>query len=216
MRLFTAGLLVALLGQADQSRSGLPPPTGAHPVGRATIELTDSSRRDPDDAAHTIAVDVWYPAESSAAPAAYLPAAVFENPEAARRLRGYLRSAFDAIRQGDVNTYAGDRATFARSIGRAPLLVFSHGGGEMKETYSGQLADLASHGFVVAAIAHAFDAAVAIRTSGHALLLPKRWPSPATSTVEGVPPSQLTSPEQLRWWADDIRLVADRLTDARA
>jgi platelet-activating factor acetylhydrolase isoform II len=97
-------------------------------------------------------------------------------------------------------------------VRRAPLLIFSHGGGEAREIYSRQLADLASHGFVVAAISHTYDAVLTIFPDGrHIRLAPGRWPRPTESAIAGLPPSQEASQDRLQWWANDIRFVIDEL-----
>jgi predicted dienelactone hydrolase len=159
-------------------------------------------------------VDVWYPAKAASGPAAeYLDRSAFDQPETAERLKGYLRGAYDAVKAGRVRTHAVQGATFAYSGKRSPLLIFSHGGGEAREAYTAQLEDLASHGYVVAAITHTHESALAIFPGArHVLLTPKRWPSPTASGVEGLPPSEEANPAQLRWWADDIRFVLNELT----
>jgi Platelet-activating factor acetylhydrolase, isoform II len=98
-------------------------------------------------------------------------------------------------------------------VNRAPVLIFSHGGGEARETYTAQLEDLASHGYAVAAITNTHEAALAIFPDGRQILLtPKRWPRPTVSTIEGLPPSEEANPDRLNWWADDIRFVLNELT----
>jgi predicted dienelactone hydrolase len=128
-------------------------------------------------------------------------------------LRGLLRGAYEAIREGRVRTHATEGAAFHPSVRRAPVLIFSHGGGEAREVYSAQLEDLASHGYVVAALSHTHEAVLTIARDGrHVLLAPRRWPRPTTTTIEGLPPAEEASPDRLRWWADDVRFVIDRLT----
>jgi predicted dienelactone hydrolase len=159
-------------------------------------------------------VDVWYPAESAAGPAAeYLYPSAFDQPQSAERLKGYLRTAYDAIKAGRVRTHAIQGARFARSAKRRPVLIFSHGGGEARETYTAQLEDLASHGYVVAAITHTYEAVLAVFPDGrHVVLAPKRWPPPTVSSIEGVPPSEEANPDRLQWWANDIRFVLNELS----
>jgi hypothetical protein len=82
----------------------------------------------------------------------------------------------------------------------------------MRETYTAQLVDLASHGYVVAAITHTYDAAVAVFPDGR--LVPhasSRWPRPTTSSIEGLPPGQEPNRDRMTWWAEDIRFVLDML-----
>jgi Platelet-activating factor acetylhydrolase, isoform II len=194
----------------------LPHPTGPFAVGRVTVHWADRSRIEltPNGGARELMVDVWYPAESASAPVAeYLDRSAFDQPRSAERLKGYLRTAYDAIKAGLVRTHAIEGAPFAHSAKRSPVLVFSHGGGEARETYTAQLEDLASHGYVAAAITHTYEAVLAIFPGGrHVVLTPKRWPPPMASAIEGLPPSQEANPDRLRWWADDIRFVLDELT----
>ena len=64
-------------------------------------------------------VDIWYPADSAAGPAAeYFDRSAFDQPQIAERLKGYLRTAYDAIKAGDVRTHAIQGAAFARLSGR--------------------------------------------------------------------------------------------------
>ena len=105
----------------------LPPPTGPFGVGRVTVHWTDRSRvepLDPDRRPRELMVDVWYPADSSTGPtAAYFDAAAFSDARSAEHLRGYFRSAYDAIKTGRVRTHAIERAPFARSVRSSPVLV---------------------------------------------------------------------------------------------
>ena len=213
-------VLIPELGHARQTAPQireLPRPTGAFPVGRVTLQLSDSTRHEPlslGGGSRELMVDIWYPAEpAEGTPAPYFDPLSFSDAASADRLRGLLRGAYDDIREGRVQTHARQRVPFARSVRRAPLLIFSHGGGEAREIYSGQLEDLASHGFVVAAISHTHEAVLTIFPDGrHIRLAPGRWPRPTTSAIAGLPPSQEANQDRLQWWANDIRFVIDELT----
>ena len=181
-----------------------------------TVHWTDKSRVEPlaaDRGYRELMVDIWYPADSAAEPAAeYFDRSAFDQPQSAERLKGYLRTAYDAIKAGRVRTHAIQGAAFARSAKRCPVLIFSHGGGEARETYTAQLEDLASHGYVVAAITHTYDAVLAVFPDGrHVVLAPNRWPPPKASSIEGLPSSEETNPDRLQWWADDISFVLNEL-----
>jgi predicted dienelactone hydrolase len=212
-------VLSAELGHARQSVPQireLPRPTGALPVGRVTLHLSDSTRHEPvslGGGSRELMVDLWYPAEpAEGTPAPYLDPRSFSDAASADRLRGLLRGAYDDIREDRVRTHARQRVPFARSVRHVPLLIFSHGGGEGRETYSGQLEDLASHGFVVAAISHTHEAVLTIFPDGrHIRLTPGRWPRPTKSAIAGLPPSQEANQDRLQWWANDIRFVIDEL-----
>lgn len=75
----------------------------------------------------------------------------------------------------------------------------------VREAYAAQLGDLASHGYVVAAISHPYDAIATVYPDGRTILYnSKRWP--AIPSVEGE-----VNLNQLEWHARDIRFVLDEL-----
>jgi pimeloyl-ACP methyl ester carboxylesterase len=152
-------------------------------------------------------VDVWYPAGASQGePALYLDAAAFERALGETGLRRQLGSAYDAIKDGHVLTHAVVRTPFSRSAGRAPVLIFSSGGGLVREVYAAQLENLASNGYVVAAITHPYDGIVTVYPDGHWITYDaKRWPQ--IPSFEGE-----WNLNQLEWHARDIRFVLDELT----
>ena len=70
--------------------------------------------------------------------------------------------------------------------------------------------DLASHGYVVAAITHAYDGFLTIFPDGSSVIYDnKRWPSQPSFEGEA-------NLNQLEWHADDIRFVLDELGHAPA
>jgi len=202
-------LLLSLLVAGTLDTGALPGVTGPYSVGRVTVEWTDRSRMEPLAADHgyrTLVVDIWYPAEAtSGAQAPYLDVAAFERAIGAAGMRRQLAPAYDVIIDGRVQTHAVVNAPFARSIGRAPVLIFSPGGGMVREVYAAQLADLASHGYIVAAITHPYDGVVAVYHDGHIVKYDaKRWPQ--IPSIEGE-----WNLNQLDWHARDIGFVLDQL-----
>jgi predicted dienelactone hydrolase len=192
--------------------AALPQPTGSLPVGRVTVEWVDRSRIEPlsaDRSPRTLMVDIWYPAEaSSGTPAPYLDVASFERAIGAAGLRRQLGSAYEVVKDGRVQTHAITGAPFSRSVTRAPILIFSPGGGLVREVYVAQIEDLVSHGYVVAAITHPYDSIVTVYPDGHWITYDsKRWPEipdfPGTWNLN-----------QLKWHARDIRFVLDELERA--
>lgn len=187
----------------------LPPLTGPFLVGRVTVHWTDESRIEPLSPNHDpreLMVDVWYPAEpSNEVPAEYFNAAAYEKALGADGFQNFFRDASESLKQG-VRTHAFIAAPYARSAKQSPVLIFSPGGGMVREVYSAQLEDLASHGYVVAAISHPYDAIVTLFPDGRQIAYSdKRWPT--TPSVEGE-----TNLIQLKWHATDMRFVLDELT----
>ena len=88
---------VIAVERASPARSSeLPRPTGEFMVGRVTLSIVDTSRREhvpPGGDNRALPVDVWYPAApSSAPPAPYFDVAAFADAVAAEQLESYLGS----------------------------------------------------------------------------------------------------------------------------
>ena len=190
----------------------LPAPTGDFKVGRVTVHWVDSSRIEPLSPDHDyreLMVDIWYPAgPSSGAIAPYLDTSAFEKMLGTTGFRDQFRGASDAILKG-VRTHAIVGAPFAGSAGgkakRSPVLIFSPGGGMAREVYTAQMEDLASHGYIIAAISHPYDAILTVLPGGQSIQYhSKRWPT--IPSLEGV-----VNLNQLEWHAEDIRFVLNQL-----
>jgi pimeloyl-ACP methyl ester carboxylesterase len=204
-----------LAAQSSVVGPQLPAPAGPFAIGRVTLMCEDKSRLEPLDpsrAPRRIMVDVWYPADAVGAKAS--PPAVYGDVKAIERvigpegLRKQLGAAYEVIRSGNVTTHANEGAPFASSLPRAPLLIFSPGGGMIRDLYTAQLEYLASYGYVVAAITHTYDGFITIFPDGtSAVYDSKRWPS--QPSVEGE-----ANLNQLEWHADDMLFVLDELSHA--
>jgi hypothetical protein len=203
---------VAATQTVSVGQRGLPNPTGPFGLGKLTLLCVDNSRIEPLDSNHgarRIIVDVWYPADPTATGesnrAEYLAVEAIERVIGPEGLKKQLGSAYDTVKAGVV-THAMIRAPFARSIRNSPVLIFSPGGGMIRELYTSQLEDLASHGYVVAALTHTYDGFLTVFPDGsHVAYDGRRWPEPPS--VEGE-----ANLNQLEWHADDIRFVLDELS----
>jgi predicted dienelactone hydrolase len=189
----------------------LPTPTGPFAVGKVTVHWVDESRVEPLSPNHEpreLIVDIWYPAEpSDGVRAEYLDAAAYEKALGADSFQKFFREASEALKQG-VQTHAFAATPYARSVKQSPVLIFSPGGGMVREVYAAQFEDLASHGYVVAAISHPYDAIVTLFPAGKQIAYSEqRWPK--TPSLEGE-----ANLNQLEWHANDIRFVLDELTRA--
>ena len=147
-----------------QGRPPLPPPTGPHSISSSRFEWTDESRpevadlarRDargalrtvPASGARRVIVRVWYPAVSDAR---WVETAPYNA--AAASLQGVLRDTARLALYGSTFTHATENRPVVPDA-RFPLVVFSPGSGMFAEDYTALLEDIASHGFIVAAIAH--------------------------------------------------------------
>lgn len=193
----------------------LPPPTGPNAVGRVTYHWIDSSRgedlaSDP-SARRELIVDVWYPAETvpGRASADYLPDFTdLRRAAGEAALRDEFGPAYEAVAAGRLRTHSVENAPFAGRLGRCPVLIFSHGFGVLSRTYTSQLEDLASHGYVVAAIAHTYETMATVFPDGRAVALATEpWKASQTSEEASIAYEN----GRMKWWADDISFVLDAL-----
>ena len=214
-----AALALALMSgiggaQATNPSGGLlPDPTGAFAIGRVTFHFTDSRRDEPlsaTPAKREVMVDVWYPAERTNGPRAqYLDAAAFAQSIGDAGLRGLLgERPAGVVAAGQVSTHAINGSPFAASLRRAPLLLFSHGSGTVPQIYTAQIEELVSHGYVVAAITHTYDATLTAFPDGRRIPLNRTRRPPASSSDD----ERLAyRNSRMEWQANDIRFVLDEL-----
>ncbi|MET8828063.1 alpha/beta hydrolase [Streptomyces sp. NPDC004610] len=134
----------------------LPRPTGPHPVGRTTTHLTDRSRTDPwvpTADGRELMLTLHYPAARPGDG----PTARYSTVEEAELL---------AKGQGIDALVPGDRLSATRTHGRVgarpakgkfPLVVLSPGFSASRFTLTSLAEDLASRGYVVASLDHAYE-----------------------------------------------------------
>lgn len=129
----------------------LPSPTGPLAIGRRTIVIADSARTETNGpfagGPRTLRVRLWYPAALSDGPR--IP--YMDAPTAATWVE---RHGFPEGFQDRVRTFALDGAPLAEADGPWPLLVFSHGLSWPADMYQSFFDEMASHGYVVAAVDH--------------------------------------------------------------
>ncbi|MEU1286761.1 hypothetical protein [Kitasatospora sp. NPDC005856] len=151
-----------------------PEPSGEFAVGTRVAQWTDPRRpetftADPNDQ-RTVVVQLWYPAQKS--------------PEGARRAQ-YLgrteqeaRTVSEALARGvglpgflvDGVPRARSRSVFDAPVaaggGRFPVVLFSPGSGGVRTQNTAWAEELASHGYVVAALDHPYDSAAVVLADG--------------------------------------------------
>jgi predicted dienelactone hydrolase len=147
----------------------LPAPTGPYQIGTITLDLTDPSRRElygPDpQALRRFLVQVWYPADPppGAKPAPWMEHADQVAPAIAAWID--LPDFFlDHIQYARSDAYQD--APLVRSSTGYPLLLFSHGWGGFRAQSSFLMQELASHGYVVAALEHPYGAVMTVFPDG--------------------------------------------------
>ncbi|MBG0827078.1 alpha/beta hydrolase [Planomonospora sp. ID67723] len=190
---------------SDRSLS-IPRPTGRYAVGRDILHLVDKERRDPWVATaggRELMVSMYYPAVNGGSPAPYMT-----TDEAGLLLKGLkLDTAFKAEQLTGVRVNA--RAGAPPVGGRHPLVVLSPGFSLNRATLTMLAEELASKGYVVALVDHAYESFGTTFPGGRTLTCI------ACDTIEEAP-SDEAERKLLGEAADgrgaDISFVVDELT----
>lgn len=212
--LFIVGLLNHALFGVEVK---LPVPTGPFAVGRVDYHWSDDARPEPlskrPGAHRELMLSVWYPAGRSvsrAPTASYLvDFKAIQSVVSERDIKELFRPADSAIREsGFPKTHAIENASMPASPTRYPVLVFSHGLGLIRAVYTAELEDLASHGYVVAAIDHTYDTAFTAFPGGRFVLYAQE-----TWDRESKKPGGFLNfvKERVEVWALDTRFLIDQL-----
>lgn len=148
--------------------SDLPTPSGVYSVGTKIFEWTDESRdewftEDKDDK-RRIVVQAWYPSEdTNSAPVPYLVSADKWLPALSDILE-IPQFLFDHLR--DIGTHSVLNAPVNKKVENTPLVLFSHGIWGMRFQNTAQFEALASRGYIVVSVDHAYDASLTLFKDG--------------------------------------------------
>ncbi|MFI6977180.1 alpha/beta hydrolase family protein [Embleya sp. NPDC050154] len=190
-------------GSAATPRTSLPRPTGPHAVGRETLHLVDRSRRDPwvpEAEARELMVGMFHPARpGTGTPARYATLEEARLLVADRGLGGVLPAE-------TLSATGIDVAVDARPArGRFPLVVLSPGFGVSAYTLTGLAEELASRGYVVAAVDHAYESVGTAFPGGRMLTCVACEKARTEADLAAVTAGR----------AKDVSFVLDRLTGSR-
>lgn len=179
----------------------LPAPSGPYSVGRTTLHWIDAARNERNTPGQPqkreLLVYVWYPSAHGGAKADYLPDAAVVADQ-------LPKGATETIAHLDLPVYAD--AALVPGIAKLPVVIFSPGKGVKTLLYSALQQDLASHGFLVAAIEHPYDAPVVVFPDGRAVR-----PLPKDQAVRQ-PGSDIDAQrEEAEYRAEDIEFVKQKL-----
>ncbi|MEU9298198.1 alpha/beta hydrolase [Streptomyces sp. NPDC048266] len=195
---------------ADRVR--LPAPTGPHGVGSSVLYLVDRSRTDPwmpEAGGREIMVTLHYPAArpSTAGHTPGRPAPYATQEEARLLLKGVPVADPASVRQvARARTHSA--VNVRPAPGRHPLVVLSPGFGMPRFTLTSLAVDLASRGYVVASLDHAYESSGTSVPGGRTLTCV------ACTVMEesGWSKGHLVTGAR----AADTRFVLDRLTGPRS
>jgi dienelactone hydrolase len=186
------GLIITLIAVA---RFNLPAPSGSYPVGTTTLTLTDSSRPEPHHPSErrTIVVQLWYPAAPSNNPIAHYQ----------RWSETTLSSFYTPL----LHTHSHVDAPLATPVvsvpSQFPVLLFGARWGGQRTQNTALAEDLASHGYVVAAVDHPYNAS-RVDVNGHVIT--------GNEPLEGPGGPSSPAASQIAFWNSTLDLwAADNL-----
>ncbi|MEU1217006.1 alpha/beta hydrolase family protein [Streptomyces sp. NPDC005791] len=183
----------------------LPRPTGPRAVGTTSLHLTDDNRPDPWASgvnARELMVSLWYPTASPNGRRAQ-----YMTPTESGLLLeegGISGVPLDVLSTTRTNAFADARP--AGSTRNLPLVVLSPGFTKPRTTLTTLAEDLASHGYVVAAIDHTYESVATTFPDGRV----------ATCTACEVPHDEAFWNRLVTSRAADVSFVLDELTKAHA
>jgi predicted dienelactone hydrolase len=155
-----------MLADASPAAGGLhvPTPTGTFHVSTRSMALVDRARREPvgPKRARSLVIQLWYPAEKGGPRAPYMSLAV---ARVVAKDSGVQPALLAAVK---LDATAGG-APLVRK-GGWPVVLLSPGFGVERVLYAGLCEDLASHGYVVVAIDHPYDAGIVEFPDGHVVI----------------------------------------------
>ncbi len=191
------------------------PLTGPYRVGTVTLHWVDTTRSEiysgRANEPRELMAQIWYPAEAAATATTtpWLDHVEVLGPALAARLN--LPSYFlDHLKY--VNTQSYRDAPVSSAEAQYPALLFSHGWGGFRAQNTHQAEDLASHGYIIAAIDHPYDAAATVFPDGRVALHNDAILSASTSPTE----LQLAAAQLVQQRAGDLAFVLDQLTALNA
>lgn len=204
----------------DRQSQGLPDPSGKYHIGRQAFDWVDSTRLDSFPSAsqkyRELMVYIWYPAQepSLRMPSAeYFPFAreVEKDPTAKRAAQDLFGERWPQIVAGSIRSHA---VTDAAPINgeKFPVILFSHGYSSTTFSYTAQIEDLVSHGYIVVAIEHT-DASGLVRFADGRMRPFRDLPPPSSAPKDPLQAMIASAERSNQIGAEDVRFVLDTLNE---
>jgi len=173
-----------------QTGAALPKPTGRYAVGRTIVLWTDSSRHE-NPALSTgpprhIPAYIYYPALPGTKTANYHPRlSAVKTPSNMAALASQFGDAWKLVQANVIETHSFEDVPLPAGKETFPILFFSPGMGLPVCSYSAQLENLASHGYVEVALEHPFDTALVVLPDGTTIIATPE-PDSGPPTMQGL------------------------------
>lgn len=188
----------------------VPPPNGPYKVGTLSMTMTDYSRQEiygnNPIGPRAVMVQLWYPAEPK--PGDQKAPWMEDSHIVSRALSKWLELpsfTLDHLQYARANAYQD--AHLNSKDAPYPLLLFSHGWGGFRAQNTHQMEELASHGYIVAAVEHPYSAAITVFPDGSIA-----EHDPNTLPDEGTLSERIQAGNRLiNQWSGDLTFVLNSL-----
>ena len=167
MNFIVAMATILSVGCVSIPFNDVPKPSGNRDIGTQSLELVDSNRlewfTDPPNDQRRIMIQIWYPTdESNGEKELYIDYGNVRIDALADQF-DYNPSLFRNLTKIKTNSI---KKAFPSKDSSFPLIIFSHGLGGNRTQNTIMVEELASHGYVIVAIEHAYDANISIFDNG--------------------------------------------------
>ncbi len=187
-----------------------PAPTGPYTVGATTFVLTDENRQEiysGQDEPRKFMLEIWYPAVPPGPdiqPAPWMPDAALVAPSIADYI-GLPHFFLDHLALAKSSAY--EDIPSHHNDGPYPVLIFSHGWHGFRQQSTFLMQELASHGYIVAALEHPYGAELTVFPDGTLA------PNNPAALPKGKPDAEyeLAAQKLVNQWAGDIGYALDFL-----
>lgn len=191
----------------NQSLHQFPPLTGSYEVGRTQLDMIDSSREeiytsDKHDV-REFTITIFYPTESTenAERAIYVEESLIDAIAESTEVPPYVFQSFQP--RSYANTAVAD--------GEFPVILFSPGFGVPIIAYTGQMEDLASHGYIVIGISHTYAVPAIMLSDGRVLRASDSLFPTLEEALETPEDGLVFIEEVLSVWVDDMLFTLNQL-----
>lgn len=190
----------------------LPAPSGPYAVGTRTLALADTTRTeiygDHPGGPRSLMVQIWYPAED--APGIKLAPWIAHSDLVGRAVADWLDlPPFSLDHLQYARTHAHPDVPIALGGAPYPVLLFSHGWGGFRAQNTYQMEELASRGYVVAAVEHAYGAVITVFPDG---TIARHDPATLPDDLPGDAYQQAAN-RLIQQWSGDLAFVLDTLAE---
>lgn len=193
----------------------LPKPSGPYAIGTTRYNLLDTTRIDPysSDPAHSyreLIMQVWYPADTNNA----ISHCVKHNDYISAHSYSYIKQMIQQGKQlpgfieHSIRTNAYPNISVSTQQKHYPVALFSHGFGNPIYLYTSFLEELASHGFIVAAVEHTYRAEPTEFDDGRIIGIAQEWYTIMSSMAQF---EQVAYDREMDVWVKDLQCAINKL-----